>query len=126
MSLVLDLFTDAYVICCVRSPVAVIDSIERLLQRHPLTRSTIVGLESNLTVYDRVNRLTQPNGLFGYAWNAVREAYYGLHKDRLIMVNYDDLAQQPDITLAQIHEKCNFPHSNIPLIRLSRSQVPIY
>ena len=35
MSLILKLFPDAYVICCVRDPVAIVDSIERLLQQHP-------------------------------------------------------------------------------------------
>ena len=109
MSLVLQMFPDAYVLCCVRAPVAIVDSIEWLLQKHPLTLSTIIGLTPATTVYKRVNMLMDPNGLVGYALNATREAYFGLHRDRLIMVNYDDLARFPYETLAEIHEKCNFP-----------------
>jgi sulfotransferase len=109
MSLVLELFPPAYVLCCVRDPVAIIDSIERLLQKNPLRLSTIVGLNQGLNVHGRVQRLTAPDGLFGYAWNAVMEAYYGLHGNRLLMVNYDDLAQFPDIVLAKIHEKLELP-----------------
>ena len=108
ISLILELFPTTYVLCCVRPPVAVIDSLERLLRAHPLALSTIVGLETTTTVYDRVRRLTSDNGLFGYAWNATKEAYFGPHGDRLLMINYDDLAQHPDIILAQIHEKCDF------------------
>src|SRR5208282_659547 len=109
MSLILRLFPDAWVLCCVRDPIAVIDSVERLLQTHPLTLSTIIGLESGTTVFGRVKRLMDPLGLVGYAWNAVQEAYYGSHRDRLLMVNYDDLAQVPDKIMAEIHEKLELP-----------------
>jgi sulfotransferase len=109
MSLVLDMFPDAWVLCCVRHPIAVIDSIERLLQTHPLTLSTIIGLEPGTNVFGRVKRLMEPGGMVGYSLNAVQEAYYGLHRDRLLMVNYDNLAQFPDRTMAEIHEKLELP-----------------
>src|SRR5208282_730731 len=109
MSLILSLFPDAWVLCCVRDLIAVIDSIERLLQAHPLTLSTIIGLESGTTVFGRVKRLMDPAGLVGYALNAVQEAFYGPHNYRLLMINYDDLARFPGIILAKIHEKLELP-----------------
>ena len=109
MSLALNLFPDAWIFCCIRSPLAILDSIERLLQNHPLTLSTITGLEPNMTVFDRVDTLMHKRGLVGYAWNAVQEAYYGMHQDRLLMINYDDLARFPDKLLAEIHEKLELP-----------------
>ena len=109
MSLVMDMFPGAWVLCCVRDIIAVVDSIERLLQNHPRTLSTIVGLEPNTTVFGRVKRLMEPLGLVGYAWNSVQEAYYGLHRDRLLIVNYDDLARYPDKLMTEIHEKLELP-----------------
>jgi sulfotransferase len=106
MSLLLELFPDAYVLCCVRDPVAVVDSIERLLQKHPTRLSTIIGLEAGATVYRRVDMLMNPvTGVVGYSLNATKEAYYGMHGDRLLMVKYDDLARDPGIVFARIHEK---------------------
>ena len=109
MAFVRALFPDAWVLCCVRSPIAIIDSLERLLRTHPLTLSTMIGLDANTNVFDRVKRYMDPVGLVGYAWRSVQEAYYGPNRDRLLMVNYDDLARFPDKLLAEIHEKLELP-----------------
>jgi sulfotransferase len=53
--------------------------------------------------------MMEPLGIVGYAWNAVQEAYYGLHRDRLVIINYDDLARYPRQLLAEIHEKLALP-----------------
>ena len=110
ISLLLELFPDAYVLCCVRDPVAIVDSIERLLQKHPTRLSTIIGLEQGATVYRRVDMIMNPaTGVVGYSLNATKEAYYGLHGDRLLLVKYDDLARDPMLTLEQIHDKLGLP-----------------
>ena len=109
MALVQAMFPGAWVLCCVRSPIAIVDSLERLLQNHPLRLSTMIGLAMNTNVFDRVKRYMDPVGLVGYAWRSVQEAYYGPNRDRLLMVNYDDLARFPDKLLAEIHEKLELP-----------------
>ena len=60
-----------------------------------------------------------PDGLVGYALNAAQEAYYGLHNDRLVMVNYNDLAQFPRETLADIHGKLELPTFEYTFDRIS-------
>ena len=109
MALVLAMFPDAWVLCCVRDPVAIVDSLERLLQAHPVTLSTMIGLDKNTNVFDRVKRYMDPMGLVGYAWRSVQEAYYGPHRERLLMVNYDDLARFPGKLMTEIHEKLELP-----------------
>ena len=109
MALIRTMFPSAWVLCCVRSPIAIIDSLERLLQAHPVTLSTMIGLDANTNVFDRVKRYMDPGGLVGYAWRSVQEAYYGPNRDRLLMVNYDDLARFPDKLLAEVHEKLELP-----------------
>ena len=109
MALALAMFPDAWVLCCVRDSVAIVDSLERLLQAHPVTLSTMIGLDKNTNVFDRVKRYMDPMGLVGYAWRSVQEAYYGPHRERLLMVNYDDLARFPGKLMTEIHEKLELP-----------------
>ena len=120
LPLLLKLFPEAKVICCVRPVAHIIDSVERLVREHPLELSAIFGWEPNTTVYERVRILMQPTGLVGYALNATRDAYYGPHRDRLIMVEYAELAQHPAAVLRRIENElpiydfpCTYDFNNI-------------
>ena len=104
VELFLTLFPDMRILCCVRNPAAIVDSLERLIRAHPLAVSAITGGESNQTVYERVRRYMLPDGLVGFALHALRTAWYGAHRDRLILVRYDDLCRFPAETMADIHK----------------------
>ena len=98
------LFPRAKVICCVRHVPWIMDSIERLLRRNAFELSGIFGYEATNTVYTRVNRLAVSDGLVGFAIDALREAFWGEHSDRLILVGYEALVKRPAETLRQIYE----------------------
>lgn len=98
-------FPKSKIICCVRPPAHVVDSLERIVQKNPMLISKIFGCTQNQTVYERVNSLMTPTGLVGYAFHAFREAFYGPHRDNLIIVNYKDLAGNPAATMRMIHER---------------------
>lgn len=98
------LFPDAKVICCVRSPAWVVDSIESLIRRNPYELSGIFSFEPNGTVYSRAEGLTGANGMVGYALSALREAVYGAEADRLLLLRYDSLVADPLGVLAQIYD----------------------
>ena len=104
VELLLTLFPDMRILCCVRNPAAIVDSLERLIRSHPLAVTAITGGESNQTVYERVRRYMLPEGLVGFALHALRMAWFGPHRDRLLLVRYDDLARFPAETLADIHK----------------------
>jgi sulfotransferase len=107
-------FPKSKIICCVRPPAHVVDSLERLVQKNPLIISKIFACTPNQTVYERVNSLMAATGLVGYAFHAFREAFYGPHRDRLIIVNYKDLAGNPAHTMRTIHEELGielFPYN---------------
>ena len=53
------------------------------------------GFEPGFTVYTRVNRLASSDGLVGYALDALREAFFGEHAPRLILVEYQALTRAP-------------------------------
>jgi sulfotransferase len=103
------LFPDARVICCVRHVPWIMDSIERIIRRNPFELSGIFGFEPTNTVYTRVNRLATSDGLVGFAIDALREAFFGEHADRLILVGYEALARNPRETLQHIYRFLGAP-----------------
>ena len=107
------LFPDARMICCVRNPAWIVDSIESLVKRNAFELSGIFGFEPGGTVYSRADGLSKPDGMVGFAWNALREAIYGPHADRLLLVRYEQLTANPRGTLAAIYDFIGeelFPH----------------
>jgi sulfotransferase len=98
------LFPESKVICCVRHVPWVMDSIERLIRENAFELSGIFGFESLNTVYTRVNRLATSDGLVGFAIDALREAFWGEHADRLILIGYEALARNPKDTVKQLYD----------------------
>ncbi len=98
-----ELFPDAKLICCVRNPVWILDSLERLVRRNAYELSGIFSYDPGGTVYSRVEGLASASGMYGFSLNALREAVYGLHSDRLLLVRYETLTANPLGTLAAIY-----------------------
>lgn len=100
-----DLFPQSKVIACVRNVAWVMDSIERLYRANPYenTKLFVDDAERN-TVYSRVETLAQRNRLVGYAWAALKEAYYGEHADSLLVVDYDLLSQAPEMVMRLVYD----------------------
>jgi sulfotransferase len=98
-----ELFPQARVICCVRNPAWVVDSIERLVQRNAFELSGIFNFDPGGTVYSRAEGLGGGNGMLGFAWNALRQAIYGAQADRLLLVRFETLTANPLGALAAIY-----------------------
>jgi sulfotransferase len=104
------LFPDSKVIACVRDPIWVIDSFERLIRKNALMVSRMFPGDANATVFTRVDHLTSKLGPVGFAWNAVQEAFYGEHaRERLILVDYEALTREPEWTVTRLYELLNLP-----------------
>lgn len=98
------LFPQAKTICCVRNPADVIDSIETLIRRNPFELSGIFNYDPGGTVYARVEALSKGDGMAGYAYQALREAVFGPHADRLLLVRYESLTANPLGTLSALYD----------------------
>lgn len=99
------LFPQARVIACVRNPAWVLDSIEGIVRRNPLQKSRIFRDDGErATVYSRSDALARQDRLIGYAWSALKEAYYSADADRLLLVEYDILCQRPEETMRLIYQ----------------------
>ena len=90
------LFPGAKMICCVRNPAWVMDSIERLIRRNAFDVSRIfTSAQERATVYTRADALLNPHRMIGFAWSALKEAYYSENSDMMLLVDYELLASRP-------------------------------
>lgn len=113
LPLVSQLFPKARVICCVRDIPWIFDSIERLIRQNMFQPSGIFGFEPGGNVYSRVDAIGGANGMVGYSWNALHEAWCGEQADRLLLVTYETLTSRPREAIDAIYEFIGqkpFPH----------------
>lgn len=103
------LFPHSRVICCVRDVGWVVDSFERLAQTQPLRLSAVFGYDPEDSVSMRADLLTAPRGVVGYALDGLRQAFYGEHADRLLLLRYETLAQRPAQAMEQVYAFLQLP-----------------
>ncbi len=98
------LFPESKMICCVRNPAWVMDSVERLIRKNAFDVSRIFNnAQERSTVYTRADALLNPHRMIGFAWSALKEAYYSELSDMLLLVDYDLLASRPGEVLPLIY-----------------------
>ena len=101
----LDLFPDAKVIACVRNVAWIMDSLERLYRANPYENTKLFADDNERnTVASRVETLAQRNRLVGFAWSALKEAYYGEQAKSMLLVEYDLLTQSPERVLRLVYD----------------------
>lgn len=109
----LDLFPNAKVIACVRNVAWIMDSIEQLYRANPYENTRLFPGGGRNTIYSRLESLAQHDQLVGYAWSALREAFYGAQASSLLVIDYDILVQAPDKVVPLIYQFLGlepFPH----------------
>lgn len=104
LPLIAALFPHARVICCVRDMPWVFDSIERLVRSNQFQPSGIFNFEPGGTVYSRIEGLAAPVGMVGYAWCALREAFYGEQSERLLLLTYETITANPRRALDAVYD----------------------
>ena len=115
LSLIRELFPEAKIICCVRNIAWIMDSIERLIRRNAFDVSLLFNNPAErATVYSRTEALSQGGRLVGFAYTALKEAFYSEDSHKLLIVDYDLLAKRPDKTISLIYQFLGeepFPHN---------------
>lgn len=105
LSLIQELFPGSKVICCVRNVAWIMDSIERLIRKNAFDVSRMFNNPGERsTVYTRTEALSQGGRLVGFAYNALKEAFYSEYSASLLLVDYDLLTQAPDKTISLIYQ----------------------
>jgi sulfotransferase len=99
------LFPQAKVIACVRQLSWVLDSMERLVRRQPVGVSKVFRFDTNTTVYSRVEALTDPRGMVGFAFQATKDAFYGQYAPgHLLLLTYESLVRNPSAAMRAVYQ----------------------
>jgi len=110
MQLLNTLFPGVKVIACVRKLAWVLDSMERLVRRQPVSVSKVFRFDTNTTVYSRIEALTDPRGMVGFAYQATKEAFYGPQaQNHLLMLTYESLESDPAAAMRAVYEFLDEP-----------------
>jgi len=104
-----ELFPDSRVICCVRNPAWVLDSIERHVQRNPFGAQKMFSWDSKGNVYSRIEALTGKDGFVKKSIGNFRQAWFSEQASRLTVVRYDSLTRKPAETIARLYEALGEP-----------------
>jgi sulfotransferase len=105
LPLIHELFPHSKIICCVRNIAWVMDSLERLVRRNAFEVSRLFNNRTEMaTVYSRTEALSQGNRLVGFAYNALKEAFYSEYADKLLLIDYELLTTGPAQTLSLIYQ----------------------
>jgi sulfotransferase len=98
------LFGEVRIVCCVRSPAWVVDSLEQLVHRQPHRLSALFGYAAEDTLSARVDGVTSLQGMVGSALDALRQAVHGHDRDTLLLLRYETLVSDPARALAEIYQ----------------------
>jgi sulfotransferase len=111
LPLVRDMFPQAKVIACVRNVAWIMDSFERMYRANPYEHTRLFGAAgARGTVYSRLEGLAQHDQTVGYAWSALREAFYGEHASSLLLIDYELLTRAPAKVLPLVYDFLGEPH----------------
>jgi sulfotransferase len=97
------LFPRARVIACVRHVPWIIDSVESLIRRNVWQPSKIFEADNGGTMWQRVDGMAGPAGLVGFAWNALRQAFFSNEADRMLVLTYRTLTTEPARAMAEVY-----------------------
>src|SRR6185437_12082597 len=105
------LYPQCRIICCVREIGWILDSLERMRLKNPLKLSKLFTYRGSDSIYTRVDGLMHSeNGLVGGAWSNLREAWFSDSAQRLILVPYSSLTEDPQSTLRRLYTELGEPY----------------
>jgi sulfotransferase len=97
-----DIYPQAKYIVCVRDINRVLDSFEIAHRKNPLSPSTVSGGPGK-SVYNRVDSFMDEKGIVGFPYIGIKQAITGNEKNKLILIEYDQLCKNPQQTLSSIY-----------------------
>ncbi|MBU6207952.1 MAG: sulfotransferase [Alphaproteobacteria bacterium] len=103
VNLLLKLFPETKFVCLVRPLAEIVQSFERVFAINPMQLSQLVNYDPDSTIYSRTDQLMVGSGLVGGPLNGLKEAFYGPHSARLMLVSYRNLTSNPQRVLDAIY-----------------------
>jgi sulfotransferase len=107
-----ELFAGVKVICCLRSPAWILDSIERRIQAIPFARTKLFPADTAENVYLR-SEYTLKKGLLALPMQSLRQAWFGEHAQRGAAPATSHWSRSPRPFFGRLYELLGFapfPH----------------
>lgn len=101
---------ESKIICCVRDINWILDSFENLFRKHPFHVSSMYSEEESATVFARCDALMSPGHTLRFAGDSLQEALSGTNKNKLILIEYKQLAQNPEKVMRSLYNFINEPY----------------
>ena len=101
---------DSKVICTVRDINWILDSFERLFKNNPFTLSRMYSEQEAETVYSRAYASMSPGHTVRFAYDSLKEAMTGPQKHNIMLVEYEQLAKNPEQTMKAIYNFIGEPY----------------
>ena len=105
-------YPDAKVICCVRDIRWILDSFEQLFNANPFSLSQMYSDQEAETVYSRAYSLMSPGHTVRFAYDSLKEAMTGAHKHKIMLVEYEQLAKNPEQMMRAVYSFIKEPYFN--------------
>lgn len=97
-----EIYPKAKLIVCVRDINWILDSFETAHRKQPFQFNTVGGGPSK-TVYDRVEDMMDQKGIVGFPYVGIKQAITSEEKNRLLLIEYDQLCKSPEQTMKSIY-----------------------
>lgn len=98
------------VICCVRDIAWILDSFEVLFRKNPFSLSRLYSESEAENVYSRAYSLMSPSHTVRFAYDSLKEALVGPQKKNLFIVEYEQLAKNPEMVMKSLHNFIGEPY----------------
>jgi sulfotransferase len=104
------LFPYTKIILTVRDIPWIMDSFEQARNKNPLNLSSVFPKEHDYNVYTRADSLMRENGIIYNAYFATKTLCYSALSSDILLVDYDELAKDPQKIMQQIYSFTNIRH----------------
>lgn len=105
-----DLYPSSKIILCVRDIGDILNSFELLFRKNPYSRTLMFSNEEGTNVYSRSETLLSNSKTIGFAYAAVKQALVSEHKNSIFLLEYENLAKQPELVMKALYKFVNEPY----------------
>lgn len=105
-----DLYPKSKMILCVRDIAWILDSFEMLQRKNPYISTSMFSADEATNVYSRCDALLNPGRTLGFAYAAVKQAIVSEHKSSIMIVDYDNLAKNPEAIMRALYAFIDEPY----------------
>jgi sulfotransferase len=110
--MVKELWPNSKIILTIRDVPWILDSVERINEKNPLSLKGVYGGQDILSVYERTHTIMNIGGFVNAPLACTKQALYSNEKHMLCVVDYDGLTKKPENTMRKLYAFLEEPYFN--------------